>query len=302
MTREEIVTAIRQCAEKLGRAPTQGDLARSCGVKKSDIRKLFGTHTAALRACGLERSDGGRPVSTEALFEDWAGIARQMGKIPSLNEYILRSRYSYRPIVERFGKWVWVPRGMQVFAEQNGFDREWADVLNKVEAYYVQRGVAPDGGADATTVKPAATLRRKQPFAPPVSMTAMPTVAPGSLPPLMTDRVSYGWPMAYSAMVHAPVNEMGVVYLFGAMAHELGFMVMRIQPEFPDCEAMRLMEGGRCQLVKIEFEWESVNFLRHLHDAKQADLIVCWKHNWKECPLEVVELSNKIARNRTESP
>ena len=44
----------------------------------------------------------------------------------------------------------------------------------------------------------------------------------------------------------------------------------------------------------IEFEHESRNFLKHMHPVKGCDLIVCWKHNWPECPLEVVELSRAV--------
>jgi hypothetical protein len=43
--------------------------------------------------------------------------------------------------------------------------------------------------------------------------------------------------------------------------------------------------------VKIEFEKESRNFLRHGHLPSGCDLIVCWVHNWPECPVEVIELS-----------
>ncbi len=42
--------------------------------------------------------------------------------------------------------------------------------------------------------------------------------------------------------------------------------------------------------MRIEFEHESRNFMKHLHDANECDLIVCWEHNWPEWPLEVVEL------------
>ena len=108
----------------------------------------------------------------------------------------------------------------------------------------------------------------------------------------MVDRPVYGAPMMYAPLAHIPINEMGVVYLFGAMAWDLGFMVMRIQREFPDCEAMREMDVDQWQRVWIEFEWESRNFLEHQHDPEKCDLIVCWRHNWPECPLEVVELSN----------
>jgi hypothetical protein len=49
--------------------------------------------------------------------------------------------------------------------------------------------------------------------------------------------------------------------------------------------------------VWIEFEFESRNFLLHGHDPKKCDVIVCWVHNWPECPkgIQVIELS-KVAR------
>jgi hypothetical protein len=49
--------------------------------------------------------------------------------------------------------------------------------------------------------------------------------------------------------------------------------------------------------VRIEIEHESRNFLRHGHDPKGCDLIVCWEHNWEECPLEVVELRKAVERS-----
>ena len=55
------------------------------------------------------------------------------------------------------------------------------------------------------------------------------------------------------------------------------------------------MEGGRLERVKIEFEFESRNFLLHMHEPNKADMIVCWRHNWEECPLEVVELRGNFS-------
>jgi hypothetical protein len=99
-----------------------------------------------------------------------------------------------------------------------------------------------------------------------------------------------------SPLICAPINEMGVVLLFGAMARQLGFYVIRVQSEFPDCEALRRVERGRCQLVKIEFEQESRNFLVHNHPLTGCDLIVCWSHNWPDCPIEVIELKSLVGR------
>jgi hypothetical protein len=80
------------------------------------------------------------------------------------------------------------------------------------------------------------------------------------------------------------------------MTERLGFLVLRVQTGFPDCEAMRVV-GGRLRPVKIEFELESRNFLRHMHDPAGCDLIICWEHNWPECPIEVIELSALIGES-----
>jgi hypothetical protein len=95
-------------------------------------------------------------------------------------------------------------------------------------------------------------------------------------------------------MMHGPMNENGVLYLFGTVSARLGFVVTLIQGAFPDCLALRLVDVDRWQPVRIEFEYESRNFLKHLHDPAGCDIIVCWKHNWPECPLEVIELSKIV--------
>jgi hypothetical protein len=50
------------------------------------------------------------------------------------------------------------------------------------------------------------------------------------------------------------------------------------------------------QRVNIEFEFESRNFRDHGHPSTGCDVIVCWHHNWPDCPthIEVLELSSFI--------
>ena len=100
--------------------------------------------------------------------------------------------------------------------------------------------------------------------------------------------------MTASPLVYAPTNEAGVTVLFGAVAREQGFAITRVQAAFPDCGAMRAVEPEKWQPQKLEFEYESRNFLLHLHPVDGCDGIVCWKHNWPECPLEVLELSTMV--------
>ena len=110
------------------------------------------------------------------------------------------------------------------------------------------------------------------------------------------DRAIYGNPLDFRGLRHEPVNEQGVVVLFGMLAKELGYLVEAVQTGFPDCEAMRQIGPERWQRVHIEFEFDSRNFRDHGHPPTGCDIIVCWRHNWDDCPegIEVVELSSII--------
>ena len=35
-----------------------------------------------------------------------------------------------------------------------------------------------------------------------------------------------------------------------------------------------------------------------MHDPAKADIIVCWEHNWPECPLEVIELKKLVKQKQ----
>jgi hypothetical protein len=115
----------------------------------------------------------------------------------------------------------------------------------------------------------------------------------------MEDRPMYGPLLQGCPLVFAPTNEAGVLYLFGTMSERLGFLVLLVQKEFSDCEAMRMVGDNRLQRVKIELEYQSLNFLKHMHDLTGADMIVCWEHNWPECPLEVLELKTAISNQQS---
>lgn len=97
----------------------------------------------------------------------------------------------------------------------------------------------------------------------------------------------------FRGSLHAPTSEQGVVLLFGAVASDLGFLVETVSTGFPDCEAKRRGRDG-WERLRIEFELSSRNFIEHGHDENGCDLIVCWEHDWPECPLPVLELKSAI--------
>ncbi|HEU5414537.1 MAG TPA: hypothetical protein VFW31_12300 [Candidatus Angelobacter sp.] len=53
-------------------------------------------------------------------------------------------------------------------------------------------------------------------------------------------------------LVREPVNEAGVVFFFGMVAHLLGFDVEALQGAYPDGEAKLEAEPGRWQNIRSE--------------------------------------------------
>ena len=274
MTKEEVTAAIKKATEELGRVPSLNELSGNKRVSKHAIRRHFGQYSTALDACGLERSGNGYKVSLKALFEDWMRLARQLGKLPSILDYEAHGRYSVSPYARQFGGWLNVPAGLRRYAEMQHVENEWNDELDMIAAHLQ---TTPKSTQSPTWIS---------------SSSCAPRIRP--------DEPIYGPPMAPTHLLLAPVNEQGVTFLFGAVAQKLGFAVLHVQSAFPDCEALREIEPGRWQRTRIELEYKSRNFLAHMHDPQKCDLIVCWEHNWPDCPLEVLELKSAVKKLTTD--
>jgi hypothetical protein len=106
----------------------------------------------------------------------------------------------------------------------------------------------------------------------------------------------FGDKIGFKSLSCAPVNELGVVYLFGVLHDTFDFKIESVQAGFPDCIARRKIGKNGWEEVRIEFEYESKSFAAHGHDPGGADVIVCWIHNRKDCPkeIEIIELSNLL--------
>ena len=89
-----------------------------------------------------------------------------------------------------------------------------------------------------------------------------------------SSRKIVGAPLNFRGLVYSPVNEQGVVYLFGLMANALNIRVESIQQGYPDCTAIRYVGKGRWERIDIEFEYKSSNFD---HDPDHCDVLVCWE-------------------------
>jgi HNH endonuclease len=272
MSKEEIIAAIRECAEKLGRCPKVPELKRMKGIGLRTVRRHFGSYGEAVRQAGFDPQGQGYTATMEALFADWAGVCRQLGKLPTIKEYGVHGKYSVGPMMTRFGGWTDVPRGMRDWVQHKGLEADWKDVLEmiKLDELRQRRPAEKSNSGDAKLNSGRARAGR----------------------PL------YGSPLTDLALLFAPTNEAGVLYLFGMVARQLGLVMLHAQAGYPDCQAARLVEGGKWQLVNVELEFQSRNFLLHQHDPRLCDVIVCWEHNWAECPeeIEVIELRTVLER------
>jgi hypothetical protein len=113
----------------------------------------------------------------------------------------------------------------------------------------------------------------------------------------------YGAPTGFELFPHAPTSEQGVVLLFGILAKQLGYIIEHVQTSCPDCIAKKLVNTNArrrriYKTVRIEFELNSSSFCKHQHHHDSTDIIVCWEHDWKECPpqFHVVELKSELRR------
>jgi len=104
-----------------------------------------------------------------------------------------------------------------------------------------------------------------------------------------------GEPINFRGMVYAPLNEAGVVLLFSKVMNELG-IIYESSPISGFDMVGRLKTEKGYERKHFEFEYLSSHFKVHKHDPALVDFIVCWEHDWKNCPeeIQVIELKQVI--------
>lgn len=267
--KKDILDSIAAMARRMGRAPSLSEFVALAGISEYFVSQCFSSWSDAVRTAGLEPNTSNVRLEDCELLKDWGETVRKNRAIPSRRTYQREGQYDIRTIERRFGPWSSIPETFRKFAQDKP---QWADLV----------ALLPDA-----VPKKKRGRAKEDTFA----------ILPGAVryAPLR-DRAAYGNPIHFRGLRHEPVNEQGVLLLFGMLAKELGYIIEAVQNGFPDCEAMRQIAPGRWQRVHIEFEFESRNFRDHGHPVDGCDVIVCWRHNWHECPedIEVVELSSVI--------
>jgi hypothetical protein len=284
LNQQQIVKSIAAMAKRLGRAPSLLEFVTGACIPKNSVFRLFPRWNDAVRAAGLQPYRLYLRPEDHELLTDWGETVRKLGAVPSRRAYDLNGKHYPVTLEKRFGGWPALPQAFRDFTKGK---REWADVL----------ALVPDTGNPAVGARDTPSALSQRMGARLINERSASTILPRQLQhaPLL-ERLTYGEPLDFPALRHEPVNEQGVVLLFGMVAKHLGYVVESVQAGFPDCEAKRQIAPRRWQRVNIEFEFESRNFRDHGHPLTGCDVIVCWHHNWPDCPahIEVLELSSFI--------
>ncbi|MGB2589629.1 MAG: hypothetical protein WBG02_01780 [Candidatus Acidiferrum sp.] len=283
-----IVDTLAAMARGEGRQPSRREFLSRSGISEHAVMKVFPSWNAALEAAGLEPYTRNMHIQDRELLEDWGQAVRRNRGTPTCRSYHQLGKFGLRTMESRFGAWSQMPEVFRKFAKGK---RKWADVLALLpeSAPKPSPKRAPDArfdGEKRTGKSACATGKLGKSCSPPSKFRYRP----------LRGRPTYGMPMDFRGIRHEPVNEQGVVLLFGMVAKELGYIVEAVQSGFPDCEAKRQIAPQRWQRVHVEFEFESRNFRDHGHPIAGCDVIVCWRHNWDDCPaqIEILELSSLI--------
>lgn len=314
ISKEQIISTLQRLATELGRTPTREELEQMGGTSPAVVRRHFKRHLSAVRAAGLEPAPTGPPriIQNQDLLEDWGRVARELKRTPTQSEYASAGKYSYRCVIDRFQRWRLTPAAFVDAEARGALGGEWKDVVEMIgsgpelaRARWTRRFMS---AARKSARAPRVLMGPLKPGLPPplagmkcvtatmlAVLVASTVLGGGFLRRVLPDRPLLGAPMHTAGLAHEPVNEMGVSMLFAMMARDLGFIIESAQAPFPDCRAKMEVMPGRWQDVRIEFEKDSRSFADHGHDPKGCDMIVCWRHNWKACPKEMMVLELRKA-------
>lgn len=267
MDREIIVKEIKRIAQESGISTiTRSQFKSKSGISEWQIYKYFDTWNEAVEAAGLTPTDVSR-VDDMKLFREMKEVFMKFGGVCTRMKFNKLSRYSDNIYKRRFGRWNDILLAFKAWLEESG---ENFPYLNQL---------------------PSGTNLHKVEADIPIEKRKTETPSWNSL-----GKMTYGFFLNFRGLQHAPINEQGVVFLFGMVCFELGLVVEAVRTGYPDCEAKRRVNRKRdeWERVRIEFEYYSSHFREHGHDLNGCDVIVCWQHDWLECPLEVIELKSAI--------
>lgn len=266
LSEEECVQELKRIAQLLGQSHlTAAEFDANARFSSYRVQRVFKRWHEALTAAGLQPSPNfKKEISLPALAEDFLRVCGELARIPTLVQLARRSA----PVSHTFS------------GKHGGYDA----FKKKAIEYLVSQRVRMSRSTHSILNQ---ELERLQSDAP-IECDSVP-VSPAHY---------QGRTLNFRGIVYAPTCEHDVVQMFGAVAVDLGFEIIGNRSAFPDCEARRKVKAVRERWEKclIEYEFSSSDYKKHKHPLKGCDLIVCWTHNWNDCPIDVLVLEDAIKK------
>jgi hypothetical protein len=260
-SRESIIQTLQNVAANLGTTKLSSRDVNP-HIPLSAVKYHFGNVGRALEAAGLTGNKPGPPdairrsrIPESQLFESLLKIEHTIGHAPTLSESRASGGdYSNGPFRSRFGGWDSVLQHYNRWKVDG--EVVTGSTIDNRDGVTLSNGDATANVGSQEIDQPQNVVGRQR------------------KPPQL-----FGEPIDFRGLRHAPINEQGVVYLFGMVSRELGFSVEALQQGFPDCEGKYLHDKNRKLWAKsrIEFEFRASNFRQHGHNEDDCDVIVCWE-------------------------
>ena len=266
LSKEECIQEIKRIAHLLGQPHlTTKEFDLHAHFTSYRVVRVFKRWHEALAAAGLKPSPNfKKDIPLLALAKDFLRVCTELGRIPTLIQLTRRSH----PVSHTFS------------GKHGGYDT----FKRKAIEYLISENVKMQARVRAILTEELMGLKMD--------------VSKGCVSPIVARPHYQGRTLNFRAFTYAPTCEPDVVQMFGAVADELGFEIIGNRSAFPDCEARRKENADRDRYKKclIEYEFSSLDYKKHNHPTVGCDLIVCWLHNWKECPIEVLSLEEEIKK------
>lgn len=194
-TRESIVEEARKTAAKVDGPLSKNAFRQQTGISDYYIYRLFPERgwTEIRELAGLPRHpQDNESLEDDDLLKELHRVVEHFGEIPTGARFASVASISFDTLKKRF-----VGRD-GVLARY----REWLAVNHP----------------DSPLLKSLQVKSRHEIIPPPVAITPSPRTEWTK-----GDGLVYGAPINFRGLRHAPINEQGVVYLFGMVSAELGF-------------------------------------------------------------------------------
>ncbi len=230
--KQTIIAKLQSIAKDLGAAAVaRHEFLRRSGVTERKVQRLFGSYNDLVLAAGL--SPRAFPSSDSPAYSDRDILNEVVRVIRLPNSKLTRvffdqhANISTSACERRFGGWI---NTIKAAGELLRSDDE-AALLHRIREYTM-----PGPQPRKPSVLSAGIAGSDVDDEPLQRELDQHTMVPTSVTNLYGDFINF------RGLQHAPVNEQGVVFLFGMICRELGYVVEIVKPGFPDCEAKRRVQ------------------------------------------------------------